>query len=595
MRAIFYLAAIFATDSAVAQMRQFGDVYSGNQQTIRMHVDQNQLSSIRPFVPPVYRPPDKVWIPSVPSYWSPRNSANNDSRSQRSDGVAYQPPAYLVPFGKPGSGRAQSPDIRQDMLALYLTPGSGGDPGRAVAIAQARAAAGDTEAMVLLALASYQGKGLPADQRKSFEWMSKAAAANDVGAQTFLGEMYLYGVGVARDDAKALAWLQKAADAGEPLAALRYARALVETGRAAADYSVPLRYAQKAEAVVAEASVEVGLILTLGKSGVPADAPRGVAAFERAARAGNAMGQYLYAVCLQTGTGVAKDQAAAIPWLQKASDQGLAIAQLQLGRAYYFAQGTAHDYRRALALLEQAAAQDETRAFDTLGRYYSDGLAVAANNPRAIGYFRKAAERGDPEGQTYLALAYLVRNGGPADDREAARLLNLSADAGQSMAQYFAGINSLRGLGVSTDVALGIRRLQQSAAGGFVFALNQLCDETTRTHGAIRMDSPEFTPTLTAGVGHNQPACLYIQAARLMKGILGPEDQVKALDLLKRAAEGGYYNAELDYGRSFLALVGQVDASYNKDLLANARDWITRSAEHGSAAATKLLDERGWR
>jgi TPR repeat protein len=424
---------------------------------------------------------------------------------------------------------------------------------------QARAQAGDATAMLLMALVHLQGRGVPADESKSLDW------------------------------------LRKAADAGEPHAALYYARALIGTGRAERDYSIALRYAEKAQASIPEAGLEVGLILSSGRPGVAPDPFRGAVAFERAARAGSPTSQYLYALCLQTGTGVARDAAAAIPWLQKASEQGLPMARLRLGQAWYFGDGVPKDYGRALALLEQAAEASEPGAFNTLGLYYSDGVAISPDFACAAQYFRRGAEQGDVHAQLNYGSALLMGHGVPVNEREAARWLTLAADAGNVTAQYLVGLLSLSGSGVPVDVTAGVRRVQQSASGGFPLAFDELCDLSIRERSGIRMDAAEFTPTLQAGTARNQPACLYIQAVRLNGGILGPRDAVQAVELLKRAAEGGYHQAELDYGRQFLAMVGQVDASYEAELLANARHWLTRAAEHGSKQAEQLLAQQGWR
>lgn len=581
MRSIALLAALFVSASALGQ-RQYGDPYAGAMQTVAMYAEQNRMSSYRnDFSTPAYRVEQQIWRPSTPSYQASPTSPSSTGLGSE----VHRPRPMLVPYGNTGQaserardgysismeilkGRGRAPNAvpapvaadSTDLWSLYPVEGPGGDPVRAVALARPRADSGDAQAMLLLALAYLQGRGLPADERQSFAWMTRAAESNERNAQTLLGEMYLNGIGVEADESTALVWLQRAADAGEPRAAL-----------------------------------EVGLILSSERPGVPADQGRAAAYLERAARAGDDMGQYLYAICLQTGMGVARDKAAAIDWLRKASDQGLAMAQLRLGQAYYFAEGAPHDYRRALELFELAAAQSELGAFNYLGMYYSDGLAVVPDLPRAMDFFRKGAEQGDREAQFNLGSAYGIGFGVPRDDREAMRWVTLAADAGNPMAQYMAGLASLAGLGVPPDAAQGVRRLQLSAAGRFAPALDKLCDLSMRERSGLDMTSPEFTSTLQAGTAENQPACLYVQAARLNNGILGPQDPDQAVDLLERAAEGGYHQAELDYGSQFLALIGRMDASNDADLRATARFWLNRAAEHGSQQAEELLRQQGWR
>lgn len=576
MRTVIIIAALAVSAPAHAQ-RAYGDPYGGAFQTIQMQQDQNRISNFRnDFSTPSFRVEQQIWQPSRPSY--PQSRDNSSLRSTGLGTEIYRPQPALIPFantqGSDNSSRSgyeisrqilastqlipdvpAAPAAAEDVWAIYLGQERAADPARAVALARPGAEAGVPDAMLLLAVAYLQGRGLPASEPLAFDWMSRAAAGNHVVAQTLLGEMYLNGIGVERSESSALVWLQKAADAGEPRAAF-----------------------------------EVGMLLTSDRPGIAADLPRAAAAFERAARAGDALGQYLYALCLQTGKGVARNPAAALPWLQKASDQGLAAARLRLGQAYYFAEGVPADYGRAREQFELASAT-EPGAFNALGIYYSDGKAVPPDYVRAGEYYRKGAELGDREAQFNLATAYFFGEGVTQDEAEAMRWLTRAADAGDPMAQYMAGLKSVIGL----DVPQAVRRFQQAAAGGFAPALDRLCDLSLRERGVVSMSSAEFTPTLRAGIAANQPACLFAQSNRLAYGILEPRNADEALNLLERAAEGGYHEAELEYGRGLLGLVGQSDPGQDAQLLELAAFWLDRAAQHGSREAAELLRQAGLR
>lgn len=577
MRTVWLLAALAVSTSAIAQ-RQFGDPYAGAFQTVTMYQEQSRISNYRnDFSTPTYRVERQIWQPTASSY-STASTYTTPLGAPAPGSLTGNlvPRPLLVPFGgtpsKPAEPRdgyaisqqilasirsvpavATQPSDPDEMWKLYLAEDGSAAAARAVALARPGAEAGVPGAMLLLAMANLQGRGLPANEKLAFDWMSRAAAGNDAVAQTLLGEMYLNGIGAARSEATALTWLQKAADAGEPRAAF-----------------------------------EAGMMLTTDRPGIPADLPRAAAYFERAARAGDAMGQYLYAMCLQTGKGVSRDPAGAIAWLQRAGGQGLAPAQLRLGQAYYFAEGVPADYGRARELFERAAAA-EPGAFNALGIYYSDGKAVPQDHVRAGEYFRKGAERGDREAQFNLASAYFFGEGVAHDEIEAMRWLTRAADAGDSMAQYMSGLKSMTG----RDVVQAVKRFQQAAAGGFAPALDRLCDLSLRERGVVSLSSAEFTPTLQAGMAANQPACLFAQANRLTYGILGPSDPEQAMNLLERAAGGGYHEAELEYGRGFLGLMGQGDPGQDAKLRELAEFWLTRAAQHGSREADELLRRLG--
>ena len=68
---------------------------------------------------------------------------------------------------------------------------------------------GDRTAHMLLGILYRNGHGgLPADQKKAFELLSKAADSNQPLAQHHLGIMYYTGAGVTKDTTQALKWLQ---------------------------------------------------------------------------------------------------------------------------------------------------------------------------------------------------------------------------------------------------------------------------------------------------------------------------------------------------------------------------------------------------
>ena len=71
------------------------------------------------------------------------------------------------------------------------------------------ASTGDRTATMLLGILYRNGQGgLPADQKKAFELLSKAAESNQPLAQHHLGIMYYTGAGVTKDTTQALKWLQ---------------------------------------------------------------------------------------------------------------------------------------------------------------------------------------------------------------------------------------------------------------------------------------------------------------------------------------------------------------------------------------------------
>lgn len=76
------------------------------------------------------------------------------------------------------------------------------------------ATAGNTNAMISLALCYFEGVGVPVNDVLGFEWAQKAANMNDVRAQKFLSRLYYQGIGTNPSTELGKLWLSRAADNG---------------------------------------------------------------------------------------------------------------------------------------------------------------------------------------------------------------------------------------------------------------------------------------------------------------------------------------------------------------------------------------------
>src|SRR6185436_5324092 len=79
--------------------------------------------------------------------------------------------------------------------------------------------------------------------------------------------------------------------------------------------------------------------------------------YETAARGGNRLAQYNYAMMLLKGEGIPLDANAAVVWLRKAADQGLPQAQYNLGLLHEHGQVLPRSQVDATAWFKQAAEQ----------------------------------------------------------------------------------------------------------------------------------------------------------------------------------------------------------------------------------------------
>lgn len=74
--------------------------------------------------------------------------------------------------------------------------------------------AGNTDAMLSLALCYFEGVGVAINDKVGFEWVQKAANLNDVRAQKLLSRLYYQGIGADASIELGKLWLNRAADNG---------------------------------------------------------------------------------------------------------------------------------------------------------------------------------------------------------------------------------------------------------------------------------------------------------------------------------------------------------------------------------------------
>jgi TPR repeat protein len=157
------------------------------------------------------------------------------------------------------------------------------------------AIAGDAEAAALIGdLHSNSADGMP-NHVEAFGWYRLAADHGHRQAMRSLGLMYLGGLGAPRDPQEAMRWLGQAMEAGD--------------SRAAADLGALLQQMGGAE-----------------------QASQVADAFERAARGGDPVAAFNYAVCLKGGLGRPQDAAQAAEWMRHAGENGVVNALYWHGR-----------------------------------------------------------------------------------------------------------------------------------------------------------------------------------------------------------------------------------------------------------------------
>ena len=130
---------------------------------------------------------------------------------------------------------------------------------------------------------------------------------------------------------------------------------------------------KSAEQGDAEAQVALGRIHLRGIVGVPKDAGRAHAWFERAAAAHHPSAAYFLGVMSRSGEGAPADPAAAARWFETAAQEGSPHAMFLLANAYRAGAGVQRSDAKALDLYAKAGELEHPAALQALAMAYQHG------------------------------------------------------------------------------------------------------------------------------------------------------------------------------------------------------------------------------
>lgn len=244
-------------------------------------------------------------------------------------------------------------DSAAQYLAGHILSQSGRDDKDAVRWLSRAANNGHDDAMISLTQMALAGRGGLLIEQAAI-WAEKAAKLGRTDAMRALGDIYIKGIGMAPNSAEGIGWIALAADQGDVLAARRmgdltletkprealaYYERAAELGDPESAYFAAIIYAEnvavkpnelRAAALMKQAALanhpaamaDYGLLIFQGLAG---DGRAETAAnwFEKAAKAGDDQGKFLYAYTLSIGDGVPQDFEGAYYWVLKANKSGI--------------------------------------------------------------------------------------------------------------------------------------------------------------------------------------------------------------------------------------------------------------------------------
>jgi TPR repeat protein len=287
---------------------------------------------------------------------------------------------------------------------------------------------GDPDAIVLLAQALIDGKGVEEDLPRALTLLEDLAETGNANAHSGLAQLYDKGIGVDASRRKALRHYRKAADAGHQEARYRLAALLYDDGEDELKTPEALEIWQSLAAEAhARSHYSLARVYLFGK-GADTDLDRAIGHYEAAGAAGHREAYWQLAQLFTNGERMAVDQEKAADYLLKAAKQGHRQAQYNLARFLADGTGVARDDVEAAYWFRQAAQAGIGAAQYSLGRLRSLGRGVAQDHGLAHQWFMRAAEQGIVQAYLELGAQYYYGEGAAKDPVEALKWFILAAD-----------------------------------------------------------------------------------------------------------------------------------------------------------------------
>lgn len=171
------------------------------------------------------------------------------------------------------------------------------------------------------------------------------------------------------------------------------------------------KYLRKAKGGDSQAQARLAYAFWSGK-GVPQNNEEAVKWAKLSADQNNALGQCVYAGCLDLGSGVPRNSALALEFWRKAAEAGEGWAYEKLGEKYLNGEGGVNkDVAMAVQYLRQSVEKGSPWGMVRLGRCYENGWGVPLDLQEAEELYEKAASDPDCDEGRQALLEFRIKNG----------------------------------------------------------------------------------------------------------------------------------------------------------------------------------------
>ena len=244
-------------------------------------------------------------------------------------------------------------------------------------------------------------------------------------------------------------------------------------------------------------------------------------------------------------------QKSSLEMLIEAAESGDPNAMYEYALRLQKGEGVEKDEKKAFELFKKAAGKDHGAAMVSCGLCLKDGEGCDKNFKESASWFKKALDKGVLDGYYWYATMLENDLGVTRNYKEAERLFRIAADAGHPRAQAHYGLAlEMQYLGLKRNIPESVRYYKMSSDQGSLDGIYYYADMLENGKG-VKEDTKEALRlyTLAADKGH-LPSIAYV-AVLMIHGKIMEKNVQRGLAALKEAGKRGCTIAYLHLGKEY--------------------------------------------
>ncbi|MBQ0024018.1 MAG: sel1 repeat family protein [Prevotellaceae bacterium] len=433
-----------------------------------------------------------------------------------------------------------------------------------------KAEKGDAVAQNTVGVWHYTGKGsIKQDYKEALKWWARSAQQDNCDAIGNMAMCYQLGHGSKQDSALAVSLYKKAIEKGNKGIIPQHETIVKNAGSV---FSALLLHDCYANGI-----------------GVKKDAAKAASYQEIAAKGGHVESQYATALALLNN----KQADKAIYWFKKASDNGHVGATYYYGNLTFNGMGIAQDKQKGIQYLSQAAGKGFTMAYARLAQICYEGDGIEKDYAKAFGFAQKGAAKNNQTCKWILAMCYINGNGTNKDYYLGTQWL---AETANTHSKEIASFLSDDKDGIYSQYIKGLKKYYVDKNYAEAITFFTKVDKAKVAEGKTMLgvcqanrnyekkNEKKGVKTLEKASLESNAAAYYL-SSMYETGTGCQEDKAKALDLLKKAADGGIAFAQCKLGDMYMSGNG-----VTRDFTKAAQYYLKAEAQnHLTASAAKNL------